>query len=108
MDIEDLEKLNELKEKGIITQEEFDNKKKEILKTPKNLSFSLKNMLVAFFSGILVEIVCIFALSIVHYCDPSLTSTLILVLLCFILGSIFAMLGVKYETKKYEKLMNKY
>ena len=31
MDIEKLEKLNELKEKGILTQEEFDIEKKKIL-----------------------------------------------------------------------------
>lgn len=31
MNIDELEKLNELKEKGIITQEEFDMQKKEIL-----------------------------------------------------------------------------
>lgn len=28
MDLEQLEKLNDLKEKGILTQEEFDEKKK--------------------------------------------------------------------------------
>lgn len=31
MDLEQLEKLNDLKEKGILTQEEFDEKKKELL-----------------------------------------------------------------------------
>ncbi len=31
MDLEQLEKLNELKEKGIITQDEFEEKKKELL-----------------------------------------------------------------------------
>ena len=31
MNVKELEKLNELKEKGVITQEEFDKKKKEIL-----------------------------------------------------------------------------
>ena len=30
MDLEQLEKLNDLKEKGILTQEEFDEKKKRI------------------------------------------------------------------------------
>lgn len=36
MDIEALEKLNELKEKGVITPEEFENKKAEILNAAAN------------------------------------------------------------------------
>ena len=32
MDLEKLEKLNELKEKGILTQEEFEAEKKKLLK----------------------------------------------------------------------------
>ncbi|MCQ2966647.1 MAG: DUF805 domain-containing protein [Alphaproteobacteria bacterium] len=35
MNIEELEKLNELKEKGILTQEEFDKKKEELLQSDK-------------------------------------------------------------------------
>ncbi len=43
MNLEELEKLNELKEKGIITQEEFDKKKKEMLNGHKeNISQSDK------------------------------------------------------------------
>lgn len=41
MDLEQLEKLNELKEKGILTQEEFENKKKELLNsTPTKTSIN--------------------------------------------------------------------
>lgn len=42
MDIEKLEKLNELKEKGILTQEEFDQQKKELLSDNKHTTSASK------------------------------------------------------------------
>ena len=44
MNIEELEKLNELKEKGIITQEEFDKKKEEMLSGGNKAQKQASNM----------------------------------------------------------------
>lgn len=77
MDIEKLEQLNSLKEKGIITQEEFDEKKKEILEETdearESKGFSWKN--VGIISGISIVVIIIalslFSESMNFSCDES-------------------------------------
>ena len=61
MDIEKLEKLSELKEKGILTEEEFNAQKKELLSSKASqetkMSFSWKNLGVSFLITLVVVLV---------------------------------------------------
>lgn len=56
MNIQELEKLNELKEKGILTEEEFNLKKKEILSgnsnAPKTVNASNHNIFNSYLDGL--------------------------------------------------------
>lgn len=61
MDTKELEKLARLKDKGIITEEEFNAKKDEFLGKSKQDDFSLKRMIKDVFIGLIIMlIICIF------------------------------------------------
>lgn len=98
MNIEELEKLNELKEKGIISQEVFNQKKKEILKDVES-RFSFKNLLLSF------AVMCLYCLvlGIAYACvsDNAEIVRMTLVSLNIFLGLLFYVFGKYMGTNKY-------
>lgn len=75
MDIEKLEKLSKLKEKGIITQEEFEQQKKEILDDEVSGSdgFSWKNvvMVCGVLIVVIIAVISLFSENVNFACDES-------------------------------------
>ena len=110
MNIEELEKLNELKEKGIITQEEFDKKKEEMLsggnKAQKQASnMNWYNLGISFLCGlgsfgIIVAIPHILYAMNINVSEGRVGD--IKSLIFFLFGLIMSIMAYKLETKKYK------
>lgn len=101
MNIQKLEKLNELKEKGILSKEEFEKQKQELLvdnkgNNPPPKGINWKNFWISFiislFWSFIVEIACFVV-------DDSFTIFVLLLVLSAIGLTIVAS---KLETKKYK------
>lgn len=112
MDIEKLEKLNNLKEKGIITQDEFDNQKRKLLenkKSPKSktaqTSINWNNIGIAFLFALGSFVLALIVSAIIQYINPPIsenTKTGLVKLLFVLLSIILALIASKYEVKKYK------
>lgn len=107
MDIERLEKLSELKEKGIITEEEFNAQKKELLSSKTSqetkTSFSWKNFAVSFLIALIVVLVeVLLALGINPDVDsPDFTGAL--QLLNIALAIVMTIIAVRLKTSSYKR-----
>lgn len=110
MDIEQLEKLNELKEKGLLTQEEFDKQKKALLTPEAANKAPVKNKKGASWKNLgksfIITVLWCFAIGFIAYMfgfvvDDSNKESLSL-LLCFLSAIGLAMIASELETKKYK------
>lgn len=110
MNIEQLEKLNELREKGIITQEQFEIEKKKILqsdsdvKSCNNLSkprkINWKHLGISFFIAVTYFLlICFLSAFFQHYTE---SKDSILPPLVYISAVIFTLYAIKIETYKYK------
>ena len=106
MDIEKLEKLNELKEKGIITEEEFNAQKKDLLSSnhtqEAKTSFSWKNFAISFAIALIVLLFeVLLALGISPDVDsPDFTGTL--QVLNIALAIVMTIIAVRLKTSSYK------
>lgn len=112
MNIEELEKLNSLKDKGIITQKEFDEQKKKILgnkSTPQEASktkINWRNVGISFLYALGSVLVTSVIATIIMYAYSDLsekTSTILGRIIYVIWAIIISVIAYKYETKKYKK-----
>lgn len=114
MDLEQLEKLNELKEKGILSQEEFEKKKKELLNDSVALQVKAsnpsqkkgvnwKNVGLCFLGALLYFIITIVIVTTILYFagDDSLKMAFsrIINIIC---GIILAVIGKKLNMSQYK------
>ena len=121
MNLEKLEKLNELREKGILTQEEFEAEKKKLLQadipnvkpkvkpqkqeiqnkdTKESQTFSLKNFIISFFMMICYLILLIIIVGALDASDKDVGGIhLVVTTLLAILMTFYA---IKIETYKYK------
>ncbi len=112
MNIEELEKLNELKEKGVITQEEFDKKKEEMLsggnKAQKQTSIiNWYNLGISFLFGLGSLGILIIIPLMLYAIDrnvPEATIENLRYLINFIVAIIMSIIAYKLETKKYKNV----
>ena len=106
MDIEKLEKLNELKEKGIITEEEFNAQKKDLLSSnptqEAKTSLSWKNFAISFAIALIVLLFeVLLALGISPDVDsPDFTGTL--QVLNIALAIVMTIIAVRLKTSSYK------
>lgn len=109
MDLEQLEKLNELKEKGILTQEEFDIKKKEILNnkevtaSTKQMGVNWKNVAISF--GITLGYFLVFIIYygvIFSFNESKEVLDIAGIIYRLLTAVVFTILAIKFETKKYK------
>lgn len=113
MDLEELEKLHELKEKGILSAEEFEQKKADLLnenKAAQTTTFkkgiNWKNVGLSFSFSLLYFIILIVIGIIIAYIADNITDKeleLIGKFLNLISGIILAFIAKKLNTSQYEK-----
>ncbi len=103
MDIEQLEKLSELKEKGIITEEEFEEQKKDLLSPkPTHKGVSWKNIGLSFLIALAVSVVeVILALGVSADVDSSDFTTAIN-LLNIALAIVMTIVSIRLKTSSYK------
>lgn len=113
MDLEKLEKLHELKEKGILSAEEFEKKKAELLNenktaqtTTSKKGISWKNVGLSFLFALLYLIIMIGIGSLIAYIADNITDKELEYIGRFanlICGIILAFIAKKLNTSQYEK-----
>jgi len=111
MNIEQLEKLNELREKGIISQEQFETEKEKILHAnsdekscdslskPKKINW--KNFGISSFIAV-IYFIFIFLQSDIEFDDVILYKQGLYVLLNLVISAVFTLYAIKINTYKYE------
>ena len=111
MNIEQLEKLNELREKGIISQEQFETEKEKILHAnsdekscdslskPKKINW--KNFGISSFIAV-IYFIFIFFQSDIEFDDVILYKQGLYVLLNLVISAVFTLYAIKINTYKYE------
>lgn len=113
MDLEKLEKLHELKEKGILSAEEFDQKKAELFNENKEIQtasikkgINWRNFGIAFLCAFLYFVVMVsFGTIIVYVFEDTTDSGLNCInkLANLVCGIILAFIAKKLKTSQYEK-----
>lgn len=113
MDLEKLEKLHELKEKGILSEEEFEKKKAELLNENKTAQtttskkrINWKNVGLSFLFALLYLIIMIGIGCLIAYIADNITDKELEYISRFtnlICGIILAFIAKKLNTSQYEK-----
>ena len=98
--LEQLERLGKLKEKGLISEEDFLAQKKKLLESEvKGVNWG--NIFLSFLISLAVTLVYLFLSAVFSYLDI-LASDSRYIVLTFILACIFALIAKKLETYKYK------
>ena len=112
MNIEELEKLNSLKDKGIITQEEFDEQKKKILgnrsaqQEASKTKINWRNVGISFLFALGSLLVTSAIVAVIMYIYPNISDNTVKNLgrgIFVLWAVIISIIAYKYETKKYKK-----
>lgn len=106
--LEELDKLNNLKEKGILTQEEFDKRKEEILEKQNNSSktkgFAWSNLFISFFIALIGLLVSLGLSVILIYCNTTdFPDDYISYAIYMVIGLLLSCIAFKLESQKYKK-----
>lgn len=106
--LEELDKLNNLKEKGILTQEEFDKRKEEILGKQNNSSktkgFAWSNLFISFFIALIGFLLsCALSAILIYHNTTDFPNDYMLYLIYMIIGLLLSCIAFKLESQKYKK-----
>lgn len=108
MDMEKLEKLSELKEKGLLTQEEFEKQKNALLNNTKDdqhvtqkKGINWKNVVLSFLITIVI-VVLIGSISPIYSYVTGDRIEHLFTIINIICAMIFTFIAMKLETKKYK------
>lgn len=109
MDLEKIEKLHELKEKGILSDEEFEKEKQKLLNDDEASQFEFqkkktinwKNVGISFLISLVWFLCYLIVGQIISIaCDIDVFDAY--VVLNIITAAILALISIKFETKKYK------
>lgn len=106
--LDELDKLNNLKEKGILTQEEFDKRKEEILERQNNPSktkgFAWSNLFISFFIALIgFFLCCAISVVLINYNTTDFPDDYISYVIYMVIGLLLSCIAFKLESGKYQK-----